>query len=112
MSENTDFTNYLNEQISTLAEEESTTQEEITTEENSDLEITEDEVVVGDGDASSNETTVITETYEIIAIDPEVLYEKIDNINTGVGFIGLLIAIYICWEFLGKFFHIRKEGDL
>lgn len=109
MNENTDFTNYLNEQISELSE---STDETTTEEQSTEIEIVEEEVIVGDTYSSSSDSTEILETYEIIAVDPEVLYEKIDNVSEQVGCIALFIMLYICWEFLGKFFHIRKEGDL
>lgn len=58
------------------------------------------------------ETYVTTETIEIITIEPDVLYEKLDDINSSLSMIMIVIILYITFTSLGRWLHIRKEGDL
>ena len=125
MNEKEEFLNFLNEQVDELSETTSeglemtsepsmysddiniTEQTESVSEGSEGLEITEEEIDVG---TSNSEDYV-----EYIAIEPDILYEKLDSINSNlsaVSLCSLIIIVYFIYEFIGRFFHIRKEGDL
>ena len=72
-------------------------------------ETTQEESILEEG---YTETEVTTETIEIITIEPDVLYEKLDDINSNLSMIMIVIMLYITFTSLGRWLHIRKEGDL
>lgn len=90
-----------------IDEEETTQQETTSPEETQQEETTTEETLL-----EETETETESQAGTLITVEPDILYQKLDTINDNISFISIILVLYISFEFLGRWLHIRKEGDI